>query len=167
MKHPFVDTRRRFTYGDYGTPDSYPELTAHTGQMVTVIRQLTNRECDPECQPMFEFRADDGFTGTANAAELDGTVRPLRPQDYQFAVPAGTGHRYLTTAEIDSVLASQKPRPFAVTVNYQTPSGNGNSYCVTVQAVDEDSAIDKANAMARRHRRVLKIDGGDCCEVSP
>lgn len=48
MTHPFVGTRRIFTYPDYGTPDGYPELTAHTGQIVTVLRELTDEECDPE-----------------------------------------------------------------------------------------------------------------------
>jgi len=106
-RHPFVATRRRFTYPDFGTPDGHPELTARTGQMVYVVRQLTRRECDPENQPMFEFRADDGFVGCAHAAELDGTVRPLRPVDYRYAMPPGTGERYLTTEEIDAAIATR------------------------------------------------------------
>jgi hypothetical protein len=82
--HPMIGTRQRFTYPDFGSSE-YPEYIAHTGQMVTVIRQLTDRECDLEAQPMFEFVADDGFIGHCDLSELDGTARPLRPQDEQWS----------------------------------------------------------------------------------
>jgi hypothetical protein len=106
-KHPFVGTRRIFTYPDYGTPDSHPDYTTHTGQPVTVLRQLTDDECDPECQPMLEVQADDGWRGHVHAAELDGTVRPLRRKDHKHAIPPGTADRYLTPAEINVVIADR------------------------------------------------------------
>lgn len=105
--HPFVGTRRVFTYPDFGTPDGHPDYTAHSGQTVTVTRQLTNTECDPECQPMLAIVADDGWQGHAHAAELDGTARPLRRQDHKLALPAGTADRYLTPAEIDAAIATR------------------------------------------------------------
>jgi hypothetical protein len=54
---------------------------------------------------------------------------------------------------------------YRVTVNYQTPTGNPNSWGGIVTARNHDEAIDKANAIVRRTRRVLKIDGGDCDEL--
>lgn len=48
-----------------------PEYTAHAGQTVTVVRQLTDDECDPECQPMWRIRADDAWEGSANDDDLD------------------------------------------------------------------------------------------------
>lgn len=47
-----------------------PEYTAHAGHTVVVVRQLTDAECDPECQPMFEVRTADGWTGHADESEL-------------------------------------------------------------------------------------------------
>jgi len=63
-------TRKLFTYPNYGTPDGYPEHTAHSGQVVTVFEQLTNEGCDPECEPMYRIKADDGWEGTVNESEL-------------------------------------------------------------------------------------------------
>ena len=60
----------RFTYPNYGTPDTHPDYTAHSGQRVKIIRQLTNAECDPECQPTYRVKAKDGWIGTAHASEL-------------------------------------------------------------------------------------------------
>jgi hypothetical protein len=60
----------KFTYPDYGTPDGYPELTAHSGQSCTIVRQLTDEECDPECQPAYRIRFADGLEATANGSEL-------------------------------------------------------------------------------------------------
>jgi hypothetical protein len=60
----------RFTYPNYGTPDTHPDYTAHSGQIVTIERQLTNKECDPECQPSFQVKAADGWVGTAHSSEL-------------------------------------------------------------------------------------------------
>ena len=60
----------QFNYPDYGTPDSHPDYTAHSGQAVVVVRQLTNAECDLECQPMYLIKAQDGWEGHANNSEL-------------------------------------------------------------------------------------------------
>ena len=68
----------RFVYPDYGTPDTYPDYTAHSGQNVIVQRCLTNKECDPECQPMFEIKADDGWVGTAHEIELKNQINYQR-----------------------------------------------------------------------------------------
>lgn len=54
---------------------------------------------------------------------------------------------------------------YRVTVNYQTPTGNAASWQGIVTARDHDDATDKANAIVRRTRRVLKIDGGDVEEL--
>ena len=48
-----------------------PQYTAHAGNTVTVVRQLTDDECDPESQPMWLILADDGWEGHASDAELD------------------------------------------------------------------------------------------------
>ena len=47
-----------------------PDYSAHRGQLVTIVRQLTNEECDPECQPMYLVRASDGWEGHASLGEL-------------------------------------------------------------------------------------------------
>ncbi len=62
--------KRIFTYPNYGTPDTHPDYTAHSGQTVEILRQLTDEECDPECQPMYFIRADDGWEGHAHVSEL-------------------------------------------------------------------------------------------------
>ena len=62
-------TRARFNY-----PEAFvtlPDYSAHRGQTVRVLRQLTDDECDPECQPMFEIEAQDGWKGRADASELE------------------------------------------------------------------------------------------------
>lgn len=63
--------KSKFTYPDYGTPNTRPEYTAHSGQEVFVVRQLTDDECDPECQPMYLIRASDGWEGHVDESELD------------------------------------------------------------------------------------------------
>ena len=70
MRSKTIGDKYRFTYPNYGTPDTHPDYTAHSGQVVTIERQLTNAECDPECQPMFKVVAADGWTGSAHASEL-------------------------------------------------------------------------------------------------
>lgn len=65
--------RARFAYPSYGRPDGCPEYTAHSGQVVTVIRRLTDAECDSECQPMFLVLADDGWEGNVFGDELTYT----------------------------------------------------------------------------------------------
>lgn len=70
MRKKEIGGRYRFTYPDYGTPESHPDYRAHSGQMVTIERQLSDEECDPECQPMYRITADDGWTGTVDSNEL-------------------------------------------------------------------------------------------------
>ena len=60
-----------FTYPNYGTPDGHPDYTAHSGQTVEIVRQCTDDECEPGCQPMWLIKADDGWTGHANGSELE------------------------------------------------------------------------------------------------
>lgn len=59
--------QRFFVYPSYGTPDGYPEYTAHSGQQVKVLRQLDADESDFE---MYEIEAIDGWKGHAHADEL-------------------------------------------------------------------------------------------------
>jgi hypothetical protein len=59
-----------FTYPDYGTPNGFPELTAHSGQTCTIVRELGDDERDPEVGRMFIVRFPDGTEGTANEDEL-------------------------------------------------------------------------------------------------
>jgi len=66
-----LDGRKaKFTYPDFGTPVGYPDHVAHSGQVVTIIRQLYKSECEPECQPTFKIKADDGWIGEAHRSEL-------------------------------------------------------------------------------------------------
>jgi hypothetical protein len=64
-----IGNRYCFAYPEAFT--TLPDYTAHAGQQVTVLRQLTDEECDPECQPMYLVQADDGWTGHANNSELE------------------------------------------------------------------------------------------------
>ena len=48
-----------------------PDYSAHRGQLVEIIRQCTNDECDPECQPMYVVKAADGWQGHASVDELE------------------------------------------------------------------------------------------------
>ncbi len=70
MQTKTIGAKYRFTYPNYGTPDTHPDYTAHSGQAVVIERQLTDKECAPECQPTFRVRADDGWIGSAHATEL-------------------------------------------------------------------------------------------------
>lgn len=63
----------KFVYPNYGTPDSHPDYTAHSGCVVTVERQLTDKECDPENGPAYWVHAADGWCGNAHASELHPT----------------------------------------------------------------------------------------------
>lgn len=52
-----------------------PDYTAHAGQQVTVVRQLTLEEADQDQQPMWRVRADDGWEGDAFDDELIETTK--------------------------------------------------------------------------------------------
>ena len=70
MSTPTIPTKGTlwvFTYPNYGTPDGYPQYTAHSGQVVTVLRQLSESESDHE---MYEIEASDGWKGHAHRDEL-------------------------------------------------------------------------------------------------
>lgn len=59
-----------FTYPDYGTPDGYPDHTAHSGHACTVIRELGDDERDPEVGRMFIVGFADGAELCVHAEEL-------------------------------------------------------------------------------------------------
>jgi hypothetical protein len=63
----------KFVYPNYGTPDSHPDYTAHSGYVVKVEHQLTDKECDPESGPAYWVHAADGWCGNAHASELHPT----------------------------------------------------------------------------------------------
>ena len=54
-----------------------PDYSAHRGETVTVLRLATKEEHDPadyapdEYVPMFQVQASDGWTGLADATELE------------------------------------------------------------------------------------------------
>lgn len=62
--------KAKFTYSDYGTPDTCPDYTEHSGQVVEVVRRCTSEECDDVCQPMYRIKAEDGWVGHASSSEL-------------------------------------------------------------------------------------------------
>ena len=78
MKAKIIGGTYRFTYHDYGMPGSHYDYAAHSGQKVRVLRQLTNKECDPECQPMWRIVAADGWIGCANSSELRTPGKPRK-----------------------------------------------------------------------------------------
>lgn len=70
----FVDCRylfrkARFTYPYYGTPDSHPDYTAHSGQTVTILRRLLPPEASAEVE-MYVVKAEDGWEGSVHRDEL-------------------------------------------------------------------------------------------------
>lgn len=68
-------TIKRFVYPNFGTPDSYPNYTAHSKQRVEVLRSMAADEAAIDIEPMYEVRAADGWVGHAWASEL----RRVRP----------------------------------------------------------------------------------------
>lgn len=62
--------RRLFAYPAAFT--TLPEYDTYRGQIVTILRPLTEAQCDLEQQPMYRVRADDGWEGDAWEDELDG-----------------------------------------------------------------------------------------------
>lgn len=57
-----------------------PEYCAHRGQFVRVVRQCTNLECDPACQPMYVIIASDGWRGHAALSELEDIPDMILPR---------------------------------------------------------------------------------------
>lgn len=61
--------KKRFVYPSYFS--TMKEYTAHSGQIVEVIRRLTLKEADSDAGPMFLVRAEDGWEGHAYEDELE------------------------------------------------------------------------------------------------
>lgn len=80
MRTKRIGVPYRFTYPNYGTPETHPDYRAHSNQIVTILRQLSNRECDPECQPMWRIVARDGWVGSAHSSELRAAKLPKLPK---------------------------------------------------------------------------------------
>lgn len=66
-----VGDKMLFEYPDFGSPSTFTDYQAHSGQVVTLVRELDDSERDlEEVGRMFEVRADDGWTGNVFAEEL-------------------------------------------------------------------------------------------------
>jgi hypothetical protein len=63
---------REFVFDYPAAFTTLPDYTAHAGQKVVIVRQLTLDEADQECQPMYLVRAADGWEGHAYLDELEG-----------------------------------------------------------------------------------------------
>lgn len=65
-----IGSNRRFDYPTHFV--TMPEYTAHSGQTVTVVRQLTQVEADQGdgMERMFRVKAEDGWEGDAFESEL-------------------------------------------------------------------------------------------------
>ena len=64
-----VGKRFRFAHPDVFV--TLPEYSKHRGHAVTVVRELTLEEVDPDNAPMYRVRADDGWEGDAWPDELE------------------------------------------------------------------------------------------------
>lgn len=67
-----------FIYPDFGTPDCYPDYTAHSGQLVEVGAEVEH-ECETDDR-LFEVYAPDGWRGHAWASELRPSPASLREE---------------------------------------------------------------------------------------
>lgn len=76
--NPLVGKKLQFNYPYYGTPDTCPEYTAHSGQVVKVLRQLAFEETETE---MYEVEAEDGWKGHVNRDELTDDPELLSIQE--------------------------------------------------------------------------------------
>lgn len=54
----------------FGTDQQGGQMISHSGQQCEIVRQLSDAECDPECQPMYRIRFSDGFETDAFAEEI-------------------------------------------------------------------------------------------------
>lgn len=64
--------KKLFVYSNFGTPDIYPDYTAHSGQVVEVVRDVSE-ELYPDEEyndKMFLVRAADGWEGYVWESEL-------------------------------------------------------------------------------------------------
>ena len=97
-----IGKRYRFIYPNYGTPDTHPDYTAHSGRVVLVERQLTDKECDPECGPNYWVRASDKWRGNVHASEL---------KDRELCAVPECEHRATATVRISIDDAPKVLRP--------------------------------------------------------
>jgi hypothetical protein len=65
-----IGKKALFKYPDYGTPDGFPEYTAHSGQVVTIVSVVT-KDIEPEDEGrLFKVQAEDGWKGQVWRHEL-------------------------------------------------------------------------------------------------
>lgn len=64
-----------FYYPGYGPDEAHRDLVAHSGQSVEVVREVDEKEYDPNYggERMFHIKAKDGWTSTAFESELSST----------------------------------------------------------------------------------------------
>lgn len=63
-----MQTKYRFRYPNYGTPDGFPQLTANNDHVVTVQGRVA--DLDPETEPLFWVVTEHGETFQAFESEL-------------------------------------------------------------------------------------------------
>lgn len=75
--NPIVAGQRYvFVYPDFGTPDGYPDYTAHRFHEVEVVREIDPEEYDSDPngdgqgEKMYHVIAKDGWTGSVWQSEL-------------------------------------------------------------------------------------------------
>lgn len=60
----------RFTYTNYGSPEVHPDFRAHSGQLVTITRQIGEEVAVAGGGNKYMIKAADGWTGLALGSEL-------------------------------------------------------------------------------------------------
>jgi hypothetical protein len=75
-REPSADIGKTYKFNYPSAFTSLPDYTAHAGQDVVVVRELTEDEADPAdpeegITQMYRIRAADGWEGDAWAEELD------------------------------------------------------------------------------------------------
>jgi len=99
-RHP--GRKYRFEYPWFGSPDLYPDYSAHRGHNVRIIRQLGPDEAQQDVQPMYLVGAGDGWEGCAWADELAPVPWPrmARPGEEERPV-GGVGARDIPPADFN------------------------------------------------------------------
>ena len=70
-----IGEQYKFNYPYFGTPDCYPDHTAHRYETVTVI-EISPNESAEECNEyMYVVEAKDGWRGFVWATELESIER--------------------------------------------------------------------------------------------
>ena len=70
MRTKTTGKKYRFTYPNYGTPDTHPDYTKHSGQRVTILGLVPRHTYNDGNGNMYYVRADDGWKGQAFGSEL-------------------------------------------------------------------------------------------------